>query len=281
MNAVAFPAWEAHPDVWLLVGVLAAAYAVAIVRLGPVHATAGVPVVSRFQVVCFASGVAALFVGSSWPVHDLGEQYLFSVHMLQHLVYSLIAAPLLLLGTPTWLARWLLRPQWLLTTVRFLTRFFVATLLFNLVVIVTHVPAVVNAALESGLVHFGVHALVLVSALIVWMPLASPLPEVPRYQPLLAMLFLFMQSVVPTVPASFLTFGDRPLYRFYEQVPRLYDISALDDMRIAGLVMKIGAGTLLWIVIAIVFFRWYGEEEARPRRRSHDLDRELQGLTAR
>lgn len=281
MNAVAFPAWEAHPDVWLLLGVLAAAYAVAIVRLGPTHATAGVPVVSRFQVVCFASGVVALFVGSSWPIHDLGERYLFSVHMLQHLVYSLIAAPLLLLGTPAWLARWLLSPRWLLATVRRLTRFFVATLIFNLVVIVTHVPSVVNAALESGLVHFGVHALVLVSSLIVWMPLASPLPEVPRFQPLLQMLFLFMQSVVPTVPASFLTFGDRPLYRFYEQVPRLYEISALDDMRVAGLVMKIGAGTLLWIVIAIVFFRWYGEEEARPRRRSHDLDRELQGLTAR
>jgi putative membrane protein len=111
------------------------------------------------------------------------------------------------------------------------------------------------------------------------MPLASPLPEVPRYTPLLQMLFLFLQSVVPTVPASFLTFGARPLYRFYEGVPRLYDISALDDMRVAGLVMKIGAGALLWVIIAIVFFRWYAEEETGPRRARHDLDRELQGLT--
>ena len=61
-----------------------------------------------------------------------------------------------------------------------------------------------------------IHALIFVSSLIVWMPLLSPLPEVPRLQPLARMLFLFLQSVVPTVPASFLTFGDHPLYTFYE-----------------------------------------------------------------
>ena len=70
----------------------------------------------------------------------------------------------------------------------------------------------------------------------------------PRLQPLLRMLFLFLQAVVPTIPASFLTFGDHPLYQFYEHVPRLYGgLSALDDMRIAGLIMKIGAGVVLWV----------------------------------
>ena len=50
------------------------------------------------------------------------------------------------------------------------------------------------------------------------------------------MLFLFLQAVVPTIPASFLTFGDHPLYQFYDHVPRLYDgLSAIEDMRIAGL----------------------------------------------
>ena len=96
------------------------------------------------------------------------------------------------------------------------------------------------------------------------MPLLSPLPEVPRLQPLVRMLFLFLQSVVPTVPASFLTFGDHPLYQFYEHVPRLLGISALDDMQIAGLIMKIVVGFSLWITIAIIFFRWYNAEETAP-----------------
>lgn len=283
MAAAPFPAWEPHPDVWLLVGLLAAGYAIAVARLGPRLAPVGSPVVTRLQLTCFGAGLVALLVASDWPIHDLGEEYLFSVHMVQHLVYSIVAAPLLLLGTPAWLARYLLSPAWLLRVVRYMTRFFPATILFNAVVVFTHIPDVVDAALRDGFVHFSIHALVVVSSLIVWMPLLSPLPEVPRFQPLLRMLFLFLQSVVPTVPASFLTFGERPLYRFYEDVPRLWAITALDDMRVAGLVMKIGAGTVLWVIIAIVFFRWYNAEEmgSGSRRTSRELDRELMELQQR
>src|SRR5262249_48932978 len=140
--------------------------------------------------------------------------------------------PLLLIGTPAWLARWLLTPRWLLRSVRYLARLIPATIIFNLVVIVTHLPAVVDAALHNPLFHFAVHALIVVSSLLVWMPLLSPLPEVPRLQPLVRMLYLFLQSVIPTVPASFLTFGEHPLYRYYETVPRLWGVSALDDMRV-------------------------------------------------
>jgi putative membrane protein len=287
LAAVAFPGWEPHPDVWLLVGMLVAGYATAVVRVGPRLSRPGEAVVTPFQVACFGAGALAILVASDWPIHDVGERYLFSVHMTQHLVYSIVAAPLLLMGTPTWMARALLSPPGLLRITRALCRFIPATLVFNAVVIVTHVPAVVDAALRNGFVHFLVHALVLVSALIVWMPLASPLPEVPRFHPLMRMLFLFLQSIVPTVPASFLTFGDRPLYRFYESVPRLFDIAALDDMQHAGLIMKIAAGAILWIIIAIVFFRWYADEEAAatgPSRATRDLDgelRELMGLTER
>jgi putative membrane protein len=101
-------------------------------------------------VVCFSSGLLALLVASGWPIHDLGEGYLFSVHMVQHLVYSILAAPLLLLGTPTWMARALLSPPTLLRSVRWLSRFLPATILFNVVVIITHIPVVVDAACTTG-----------------------------------------------------------------------------------------------------------------------------------
>ena len=277
---VAFPAWAPHPDVWLLVGAIAAGYAVAVKRLGTRLAPTGSAVVTRFQVATFSAGLLALWVASDWPIHDLGERYFFWVHMVQHTTYAIIAAPLLLMGTPAWLARWLLSPRWLLRTVRYLSRLIPATLVFNFVIIVTHVPVVVDASLHHALLHFGLHALIVVSSLIVWMPLLSPLPEVPRLQPLARMLFLFLQSVVPTVPASFLTFGDRPLYKFYETVPRLWGLSALDDMRFAGLIMKILVGFSLWITITVVFFRWYNAEEtgSPARRVSRDLDRELMEL---
>ena len=79
---------------------------------------------------------------------------------------------------------------------------------------------------------------------------------------------------------SFLTFGAHPLYSFYDHVPRLWGISPLSDMQVAGVIMKIGVGLTIWVIIAILFFRWYSAEEApKPSRRvSRDLERELMGL---
>ena len=276
MLGVAGPGWTAHPDVWLVVGLLATLYAIAVVRVGPGLVAAGHRVVTRSQIVCFSLGVFAVLVASDWPIHDVAERYNYSVHMVQHLVFTMIAAPLLLLGTPAWLMRYLL-PGRLLGVVRTLARFAPALLIFNLVLVLTHWPAAVNASLESGWVHLAMHTVLFVSSLVVWLPVVSPLPEVPRLQPVLRMLYLFTWSIVPTVPASFLTFGSSPLYRFYEHVPHLFGLSTLDDQQLAGLFMKIGAGLLLWLIIAVVFFRWAAEEERAntPRHGLDELDREL------
>jgi putative membrane protein len=274
----AYPSWHPHVDTWLLVIALAAAYAVAVARLGPRHAAPGRPPVTKLQAVCFSLGVAAIWVASDWPVHDIAEELNYSMHMVQHLVLSMVAAPLLLLGTPAWMLRSILRPpSRLFRAVRFLSRFLPALIVFNVVLVLTHWPAIVDASLENHLLHFLVHALIFVSALIIWMPVLSPLPEIPRLSPPPRMIFLFLQSVVPTIPASFLTFGSSPLYHFYDGVPHLWGLSTLDDQRLAGLIMKIGAGLLLWMLIAVIFFRWAGEEDRRiaARRRWQDLDREL------
>jgi putative membrane protein len=149
--------------------------------------------------------------------------------------------------------------------------------IFNVVLVFTHWPLIVNASLHSGWTHFGLHTLLFLSSLIVWMPIVSPLPEIPRLQPVLRMAYLFAWSVVPTVPASFLTFGSAPLYKFYEHVPHLYGLSTLQDQQAAGLIMKIGAGLLLWMIIAVVFFRWAAEEDRAntPRRGIDEMEREL------
>ena len=120
--AVAFPKWTPHPDVWLIVGLLAAGYAIAIVRLGPRLAPGG-RAVTRFQLTCWSLGVFATWLASDWPIHDIAERYNYSIHMVQHLTFAMVATPLLLLGTPAWLLRWLLSPPRLLHAVRTLARF--------------------------------------------------------------------------------------------------------------------------------------------------------------
>ena len=201
---------------WLLVAVLAVGYWIAVVRVGPRYAVPGQPVVTRLQITCWSLGVFAIWLSSDWPIHDFAEESMYSVHMVQHLLVTLIAVPLLLLGTPAWLARYLLDPgSTRFRIVRFWSRFIPAVIVFNVMLVLTHVPAIVNASLHSGLLHFSIHAALFVTSVIVWMPVMSPLPEIPRLTWLSRMIYLFLQSIVPTIPASFMTLGDKPLYKFY------------------------------------------------------------------
>src|SRR5437879_13483047 len=98
------------------------------------------PAASAAQRASFTLGLAAIVVASDWPVHDLAEHYLYSVHMLQHMLLTLVAPPLLLLGTPTWLARRLLRPPLLFRVVRAVGRPVPGTLQFTVVPLLRHWP---------------------------------------------------------------------------------------------------------------------------------------------
>jgi putative membrane protein len=251
-----FPAWHPHLDVWALMIAVEIAYLLAVRTLGPRHREPGDPPATRRQVALFSAGVATMLVASEWPMHDLSERYLYSAHMTQHLLLTLIAPPLLIRGMPDWMLRMALRP--VMPVARFVLRPVVAFILFNAVLVITHWPALVDLSVGNELVHFSLHVVLVVSGLIMWWPVLSPLAELPRLSYPGQMIYLFLQSIVPTVPASFLTFGSEPLYRVYETFPRLWGLSALEDMRIAGLIMKLGGGAVLWAVVTVVWFKWSG-----------------------
>ena len=252
------PAWHPHPSVWLVLGGLWVAYLVAVRR----HRTvAGEPPDGRRRTTLFSVGMACLWLGADWPVHDLAEGYLYSVHMAQHLLFTLVAPPLLIAGTPAWMWRDILRPGWLFLAFRFLTRPIVALILFNGLLLFTHWPEVVDASVRSELTHFSLHVLLFGSAILVWWPVMSPLVELPALTPPAQMIYLFVQSLAPTIPASFLTFGHTLLYPVYGTFPRIWGISALNDQLIAGLLMKLVGGFILWGFVATIFFRWHAREE--------------------
>ena len=246
-----------HPDVWLMVVLLVGGYLAALRFWAPPE-RADEPA-TPLQKLSFFAGVAVLWVGSDWPMHELSEDALFSAHMVQHTLYSLVAPPLLLLGVPAWLMRKIVQP--IFPLVRFITRPLIALLVFNTAIVVTHWPPLVNLSVHSEISHFGLHVVFVASALIMWWPVVDPLPELKRLQPPSKMLYLFLQSIVPTVPASFLTFASTPLYSAYVEMPRLWGISAVTDQMVAGLIMKIVGGLLLWGVIAFLFFKWYADEQ--------------------
>jgi len=270
--------WHPHPEVWLLVVGLLIGYVWSITILGPRRAPPGTAIATTAQKVSFLLGVVALLIAEDWPLHELAEDYWFSAHMVQHLMFAFVIPPLLLLGTPTWLLRTLLGRGARFAAFRFLTRPLIALVLFNAAIVAMHWPLMVNLQAENALFHLVFHVFLLGSALVMWSVVVAPLPELNRLSEPAKMLYLFLQSVVPTVPASFLTFADQPLYSFYESAPRLWGLSAGTDQMMAGLIMKLGGGLLLWSVIAVMFFKWSAKEDAGDGHEVSwdDFERELE-----
>jgi putative membrane protein len=250
------PAWHAHVDVWLILGSVVGAFLIWCAR----HERDTGQATPSHNRRLFLSGMAVLFVASSWPLHDLAERTWYMAHMVQHMAYTLVAAPLLVSGIPAWMWRSVFRAPVLARIWRSATRPVMAIVIFNGVLVLTHWPAVVTASVGSEPLHLALHTLIVLSALIMWWPVFSPLPEMPPISPPGQILYLFVQSLVPTIPASFLTFGHQPLYKVYATFPRLLGVSAMTDQLIAGLIMKIVGGLILWGFIAVIFFRWGARE---------------------
>ncbi|MGH9215085.1 MAG: cytochrome c oxidase assembly protein, partial [Acidimicrobiales bacterium] len=169
--------WQPHPEVWLLVGgvIVLAIYALRVV--GPKVVPAGTPVISRSQLAWLGLGVALLWFASDWPMHDIAEEYLFSVHMTQHMLLTFAVPPVFLLATPEWLARLVLGQGRVKRAFFTIARPVPAAVAFGALQLLTHWPGVVNTSVENALVHYVVHAALVSAAFLLWIPVCGPLPE--------------------------------------------------------------------------------------------------------
>lgn len=261
-----------HPEVWVLIIGLAVLWWYAVRRVGPKATLPGEPIQTRAQKAWGAAALLALWMASDWPVHDIGEQYLYSVHMFQHIVFQFAVAPMVLLATPTWLARMLVGSGSGYRWTRRLTRLVPATLIFNGVLLVSHWPAVVNEAVADPVLHYGVHVLVVGSALIMWMPICGPLPELRFSFPVQAC-HLILQTIAPTVPAGWLTMADGVVFKAYARAGDIWGMTTTEDQQIAGALMKLGEAAVLWVLIGVIFIRWATSGLADDRQRGMALDR--------
>ena len=256
---VAITGWHPHWDSWLVLGLVGAGYIYTLRAWGP-HEAAGGVAATPWQKTSFAAGLATLWIASDWPIHGY-DPVLFSVHMVQHLLYAFVAAPLLILGMPTWLLRRLLRRPLIEGTFRALTRPLTALVIFNGWMLLYHWPPIVNLSVESHSFHLFVHVIWVGAALIVWWPVVSPLPEHPHLSYLARLGYIFGLTLLPSIPATLLTFGQVPFYQVYVEAARVTGLLVVDDQQLAGLAMKIGGGALLWTAFTVLFFLWAREEE--------------------
>ncbi len=243
-----------HPEVWVLVAFLTVAFVYMVKVIGPQAVPTGERAVSNRNIAAFVAAMTMLWIASDWPMHDISEEYLYSAHMLQHMMLSYFLPPLALLATPAWLLRALVGNGRLYDVLRFFTKPVVAGVLFNLVVMVTHIPIVVNATIINGPLHYTLHFMVVMLSLLMWMPVVGPFEEL-RISPLAKCIYLFMQSIIPTVPAAWLTFADGAVYSEYDIPVRVFGWSVTVDQQLAGAIMKTGGAIFLWSIVVFIFFR--------------------------
>jgi putative membrane protein len=269
--AADFWRWQPHPEVWLLLAGVTGLYVYALRSLGPRLVPAGEPVATRSQKRWFVLGVVLLWMAADWPMHDIAEEYLYSVHMFQHMVLTFFVPPVMLLATPEWLARIVIGDGAVGRTFLKLARPIPAAVIFNAIQLTTHWSGVVNASVSNGLLHYALHTVVVVTAFAVWMPVVSPLPEY-RISVPAQCIHLFLTSIVPTVPAAWLALAEGAVYEAYDTPARLFGLSVTSDQQLAGLIMKLGGGVFLWVVIVVLFARWSSRQDKGTLARRVVLD---------
>lgn len=245
-----------HPEVILASGLLAAAWA------GAWYARGGRP--GPGQAVRFLAGLLALLLALNGPLHDLSDWYLFSAHMVQHLVLTLVVPPLLLTGVPGWMLDAALRPAMArpagAALVRTLTRPLPAFAVYATALVGWHLPGPYNTALEIHGWHVVEHLVLLAAATLGWWPIVSPSRLAPALPYAAQLLYLFVFGMPMTVVAAMITGAERVLYPFYATAPRLFDLTPLADQRLGGVIMWVPSGLIPVAAFTVVFFRWAAAE---------------------
>ena len=208
------------------------------------------------QRATFFSALALIFLTLNGWLHDLSDGYLFSAHMVQHLMLTLVAPPMLILGTPGWMLRPALRWKGIGAAARWLTTPVQCFVIFNVVLAVWHLPPIYEYAMAHHPAHIVQHLCFMVASVLMWWPILSPLPELPRLSYPAQMLYLFLLSIPMSLIAICIGYADHVLYPWYASAPRIWGITPMQDQLIGALVMWIPGGLFFFAIISVVFYKW-------------------------
>ena len=248
---MSFSAWTSDPLVLAGVGLMAALYARGWRR-------SHVPL---WRAACFAGGLLTIAVALESPIAAYDQQ-LFALHMAEHTLLMLVAAPLLLLGRPLAPLLWGLPSQERRGTARVINRLaspgrlighpVITTTVFLLSQAIWHLPPVYDQAQAHTPAHYAEHVSFFASALLFWWPVIQPHGRVAGVA---GSLYFLAPMFEGTLIGAVLTFASRPFYSTYALAPRLagLNVSAVDDQQLAGLIMWIPSGIVyasaaLWLV---------------------------------
>jgi cytochrome c oxidase assembly factor CtaG len=220
------------------------------------------------QALAFAGGMLALLAALVSPIDGLGENYLFSAHMLQHVLLGDIAPLLILLG----LSRAIMRPA-----TRRLTRLerrlgplaspAAAIALWLTLMYVWHIPALYDAATEHAGIHLIEHTSFFVAGVALWWPLIQPVPMRRRLTGMQPLAYIVAAKAGLAALGLYLAWSSTVLYPYYEQTPRIWGLSPIEDQNVGGVIMMVEQSFTLVLVMVWVFVRMLAQSEEEERRR--------------
>lgn len=219
----------------------------------------------------FHLGIFTVFAALQGPLHELSDVYLFSGHMVQHLLITLVFPPLALAGIPGWMWRPVTDVPALRSFGRGLTRPIVAFLISTAALYLWHVPSMYDWALLDHDVHIAEHLSFMAAYVVMWWPALSRSEALPPLTPGARMIYLFLLTIPMKALGALITVSDYVLYEYYTTQPRVFGLDPLTDQRLGGLIMWLPGGLVFWFSIAWVFFRHYRADLLADRGRGRGL----------
>jgi len=254
-----------HNEPLLLLSLLLAAwgYAIGVGPLRPRFAPPGTPY-PKGKAAAFFSGLILNYLAVGSPLDQFGEDYLFSVHMVQHLIIVYITPPLLLWGLPWWLADAVLARPGVKIIARRLLHPAVCCMAFVLTFALWHLPQLYEAALRNRSIHILEHVTIFFTAMQMWWMFIGPSRVIPACNYPVRMVCAFMLMIAHMPILGLLALSDDPLYRTYELAPRLFaNFDAMDDQRVGASIMEMTAAAVSVGLVGWSLWGWMKEDDRR------------------
>jgi putative membrane protein len=233
---------------------------------------------TRRQRLLFCTGVVVLIAAVTWPLGDLATHWLLLALVLQRLLLTLAVPPLLVLGTPRPLLARLTRPAPVDAALRVVVRPVPAVLIVTAVAVGTLTTGAVSLASRSDLARVFIELVVLASGFVLWAPVLTELPGVPRLSSLGRGGYLIVQSIVPSFLSIVWIFARHSLYPPFTHAGKVADLTPLLDQQLAGFLAKLSTIAVLWTVAFVIMTRGQttaGTEDADPLLWT-DVEREIE-----
>ena len=229
------------------------------------------------QALAFGGGMLVLVAALVSPLDGLGEDYLFSAHMVQHVLLGDLAPLLILLGLSRVIKRPATRRQTSLERrLGPLSSPATGIALWLVLMYLWHVPALYDAAAEHALIHLLEHTSFFVAGVALWWPLIQPVPMRRRLTGLQPVAYIGTAKAGLAALGIFLTWSTTAIYPYYEHTPRIWGLSPIEDQNVAGVIMMVEQSLTLALVLVALFIWMLAQSETEQLRRERLEERQAE-----